>query len=144
MIPKLNVNGCYWDNPGRAGESGILRDPSGHFIFAFANVVDVAKSLQADLKAAIERVRLCVQQGFADVHVELDSWLVVRMFHDEVGIPLWLMRDFEELLALRHHVCIMTHCFREANKSAVCLARVGITSGINRVFESLDQLPLEV
>ena len=66
------------------------------------------------------------------------------MFHDEVGILWWLMCDFEELLALCHHVCIMTHCFREANKSAVCLARVGITSGINRVFESLDQLLLEV
>nr|XP_027086471.1 uncharacterized protein LOC113708207 [Coffea arabica] len=73
MIPKLNVNGCYRDNPGRAGGSGILRDP----LVAFANAVDVAKSLQAGLKAVIERVRLCVQQGFADVHVESNSWLVV-------------------------------------------------------------------
>ena len=144
MIPKLNVNGCYWDNPGRAGESGILRDPSGHFIFAFANVVDVAKSLQADLKAVLEGVKLCVQHGFADVHVESDSLLLVRMFNDELGIPWWLMRDFEELLALWHHVRVMMRCFREANRYVVCLARVGINSGSNRVFESLDQLPLEV
>ena len=105
---------------------------------------NVAKSLQANLKAVLEGVKLCIQHGFADVHVESNSLLLVRMFHDELGIPWWLMRDFEELLTLRHHVRVMTHCFREANRSTVCLARVGINSGSNRVFESLDQLPLEV
>ena len=87
---------------------------------------DVAKSLQAELKAVLEGVRLCVQRSFAEVHVESDSLLLVRMFHTKVGIPWWFMRDFEELLALRHHVRVMTHCLREANRSAVGLATVGI------------------
>ena len=117
---------------GKSRRGGILRDPEGRFIVAFAKVFDVAKSLQAELKAVLEGVRLCVQRGFAEVHVESDSLLLVRMFHAEVGIPWWLMRDFEELLALRHHVRVMTHCRREANRSAVGLA-----------MESITQVPIQ-
>ena len=140
----MNVDVCYRDNPGIAGGGGILRGLSGHFIFAFAKVFDMDGGLQADLKAVLEGVKLCVQHDFADVHVESNSLLLVQMFHDEVGIPWWLMRDFEELLALQHHVRVMMHCFQEANRSAIFLARVATNSGYNRIFESLDQLPLEV
>ena len=85
MIPKLNVDGCSRGNPGRSGRSGILRDSSEHFIFAFSRVFGVANSLQVELKALLVGVRLCVQKGFLAVHVESDSLLLVRMFHGELG-----------------------------------------------------------
>ena len=59
---KLNIDGCSKGNPNLSGGGGILRDVSGSFIFAFAGCFGYGTSLQAEAKALLLGLQLCVQR----------------------------------------------------------------------------------
>ena len=100
-IPKLKVDECSRGNPGRFGRGGILRASSGEFIFAFLCASGDVTSLHSELKAMLHGVKLCEQRGILPVHVESDFLLLVKMFHGEIGVPWFLLCEFEELVAMR-------------------------------------------
>ncbi|XP_027184038.1 uncharacterized protein LOC113782345 [Coffea eugenioides] len=143
-LPKLNVDGCSRGNPGTSGGGGILRDTAGCFVFAFSCFSGDVTSLHSELRAMLYGVKLCVQRGIIPIHVESDSLLLVRMVRGELRVPWFLRREFEELIAFRHHLHAVTHCFREVNRVADRLSNVGADSGSDRVYETLALLPLLV
>ena len=54
------------------GGGGILRDGGGRLLLAFSCHLGHATSLQAEVRALLFGVKLCVQRGFGRLDVELD------------------------------------------------------------------------
>ena len=52
-----------------------------------------------------------------------------------------MLREFEELVALQHHLHAVTHSFREANTPVDRLANIGTDSSLNMVYDSVVELP---
>ncbi|XP_071905976.1 uncharacterized protein [Coffea arabica] len=74
---KLNTDGCSKGNPGISGSGGILRDGGGRFCLAFSCHFGKATSLQAEARALLVGVEMCIQGGFDLFEVELDSLVLV-------------------------------------------------------------------
>ena len=61
---KLNFDGFYNPFTLTAGIGGIIRDSTGTLIMAFAGKVSADNALEAELKALIKGVELCVEKHF--------------------------------------------------------------------------------
>ena len=124
---KLNTDGSALGNPGSAGGGGVIRDWVGRWVAGFSRKIGIATSLLAKLWAFRDGLMLCVDRNLAMVEVELDAKAVVDMLAN----PLYsnnaispLLEDCRFLISKIPHVKIK-HCYREANRCADNLARMG-------------------
>ena len=63
-----------------SGGGGILRDSDGIMLYAFFGYLRDGTSLQAEAKALLIGLMLCVQRGFIDnLIIESDSMMLVRI-----------------------------------------------------------------
>nr|XP_027067494.1 uncharacterized protein LOC113693117 [Coffea arabica] len=77
-LQQLNIDGCLKDNPGVSGGGGILRSTEGRLLFAFSVYLGQCTSLQAEAKALLLGLQLCVQRGCLDnLVVESNSMMLV-------------------------------------------------------------------
>ena len=75
----MNADGCSRGNPGRSGGGGLFRDYDGSFLISFSYWFGETISLQVETKALLLGVRLGVSRGFAKLHLESDSLVLVRI-----------------------------------------------------------------
>ncbi|XP_065617460.1 uncharacterized protein LOC136062392 [Quercus suber] len=137
---KLNTDGSSLGNPGLARGGGLIRNEEGRRVAGFARKIGITSSFLAGLWALRDGLSLCVSRGFAAVEVELDAKSIV----DAISNP-----EYSNILAsslmddCRHMVkqvprIQFKHCFREANRCADALARMGGFLDVDfTVFESL-------
>ena len=71
-VLKFNTDGCSKGNSGISGGGGILRDGGGRLLLAFSCYLRQASSLQAEVRALLFGVKLCVQRGFSRLDIELE------------------------------------------------------------------------
>ena len=76
---KLNTDGSSRGNPGRPGGGGVLRDGEGKLLLAFSTFVGSCTSIQAEARALLFGVNLCISCGYVGVHVEVDSFVLVQI-----------------------------------------------------------------
>lgn len=133
---KLNTDGSSLGNPGSAGGGGVIRDWSGRWVVGFSRKIGIATSLLAELWAIRDGLMLCIDRNLAMVEVELDANAVVDMLAN----PLYsnnaispLIEDCRYLVSQIPHVRIK-HCYREANRCADKLARMGANQNLNLIF----------
>ncbi|XP_027183778.1 uncharacterized protein LOC113782066 [Coffea eugenioides] len=103
----LNTDGCSKGNPGIGGSGGVLRDPAGRPLVGFSAFFGETSSLQAEALALLTGLRVCAQQGFTDVRVQLDFMFWWGFLHDSFTV-------------------LGTSTGRETNKVADILANVGV------------------
>ena len=124
---KLNTDGSSLGNPDQAGGGGVIRDHAGHWIRGFTRRVGVTTSLAAELWALRDGLSLIVDMGFLYVSIEMDA-LMVASFLALNSIPhpslRTLVDDCRFLLQRIPHK-ELKHVFREANKCADRLAKLG-------------------
>lgn len=140
-LVKLNSDGCSKGNPGIGGGGGLLRDSQGYFLFGFSCYFGWVSSLQAEIKALLFGVKLCLSKGYTLLHIECDSLLLVEMIKGKSGGPWTVQRDLQELLQYKIHFAQINHCFREANCPADRLSNVGVLQKSDVVYESFAALP---
>jgi ribonuclease HI len=124
---KLNTDGSSLGNPGQAGGGGVIRDHVGHWIRGFTRRVGVATSLAAELWAIRDGLSLIVDMGFLYVTIEIDALMVVSFLAlNSIPHPSLrpLVADCRFLLQRIPHK-ELKHVFREANKCADRLAKLG-------------------
>ncbi|XP_027118404.1 uncharacterized protein [Coffea arabica] len=141
---KLNSDGCARGNPSVSGGGGVVRDWEGRFIVGYSCFFGSLTSLHAELKAMLFGVRLCVARGFQELHVESDSFVLVQILQGTHGCPWRLQRVVDELLSVKPHFHEITHCCKEANKSADYLANLGANTEQDGVFDDFRALPVTV
>jgi ribonuclease HI len=124
---KLNTDGSSLRNPNQAGGGGVIRDHADHWIHGFTRRVGVATNLAAELWALRDGLSLIVDMGFLYVSIEIDAFMVVS-FLALSSIPYPSLRtlvdDCRFLLQRIPHK-ELKHVFREANKCADRLAKLG-------------------
>ena len=140
---KLNTDGCSKGNPGLSGGGGILRDVSGPFIFAFAGCFGYGTSLQAEAKALLLGLQLCVQRTMVrQLVVESDSRLLIQILTNNSQCPWSISGEVEQCFTLSKGSIQFKHCYRQANKVADILANVRCTlSDSICLYEHLSSLP---
>ena len=124
---KLNTDGSSLGNPGLARGGGLIRNKEGIWVAGFARKIGITTSFFAELWALRDGLNLCISRGIAAVEVELDAKAIV----DVVINPKYSnicafvpMDDCRHLIKQFPQICFK-HCYREANRCADALARMG-------------------
>ncbi|XP_071921742.1 uncharacterized protein [Coffea arabica] len=81
-----------------------------------------------ELRALLVGVKYCIARGFQELHVEADSLMLIRIVQWASACPWQLQRELDDLLQFRHCFLTISHCYREANSPADCLANYGVDS----------------
>nr|XP_027062765.1 uncharacterized protein LOC113689142 [Coffea arabica] len=131
----------YADLAGLSGGGGLLRDSQGGFLLGFSCFLGITTSLHAELQALLYGVKLCVDWGYRELHLEVDSLILVQIISAELACPWRLQVELDDLLQHQSLFRSITHCFREANKPSDRLAKMGADRGRDVLFESFAELP---
>jgi ribonuclease HI len=123
---KLNTDGAS-NNNNVAGCGGLVRDREGDWLGGFAKYVGSSSAVVAEAWGVLEGLRYVWNKGFRKVELNVDSLALVniiknRTCHSAVGgmimKHIWRMMD-------RDWEVEVSHIYREANKWADTLAKVG-------------------
>ncbi|XP_019228615.1 PREDICTED: uncharacterized protein LOC109209747 [Nicotiana attenuata] len=82
-FPEASKNGSYNANSGKAGLGRILRDDKGNLVMAFSHPTTCNSNIIAEEQAAKFGMQWCIQNGFKDFSLELDSTAVIQMINDK-------------------------------------------------------------
>jgi len=80
-------------NPGKIGGGGILRDEQGEIIYAFAIPLGEGTNNQAEIQAASYGLNWCIQHGYNNIILEVDSELLTRWIL-QTSTPPWRIQKF--------------------------------------------------
>ena len=116
----------------------MIRDHNGSWVLGFARARGIASSVEVELWALWDGLRLCVEKKFHAVEVELDTRVVVDWMtdrtRDNIAYSI-LISDYKYLINLISTV-VVKHCYREANQWTDKLARLGGTQQLEfSIFE---------
>lgn len=74
---KLNTDGSALGNPGLVGGGGIIRDHNGMWVWGFSRAIETASSVEAELWALRDGLKLCISLNLQAVEIDLDAKVVV-------------------------------------------------------------------
>lgn len=142
---KLNTDGSYMINQGKAGAGGIVRNRNGQMIMAFAAPVEFLTNNYSETQAALQGLIWCCQQNFQHLTIELDSFFVVNMILSKCNTPWKLQDDIAQIREKTHlHNIKVKHCLREGNTVADFLSKYATTLTTKVTFMNEKDLPTEV
>lgn len=142
---KLNTDGSFNSEEGKAGAGGIVRKRNGHMVMAFATPVHFYTNNYSEVKAALHGVQWCITRNPRKLILELDSLLVVNMILGKCKIPWKLQRDITTIqqMVQQNNIQIQ-HCFREGNEVADLLSKHAHNLNNMAIFLEESELPREV
>ena len=94
-------------------------------MLAFSCSFGLASSMQAEARALLFGVKLCLQRGIDTLDVELDSLVLVHILNSLVRCPWGIHTEVQQLMGVAHHFPRILHCYRQANQVADILANTG-------------------
>nr|POE75724.1 putative ribonuclease h protein [Quercus suber] len=112
---------------GLTGGGGLIRNCHGEWISGFARSIGLTTSLAAECWAVRDGLMLCLRLGLNAVEVEVDASYLVSLLanaavtNSEISS---LVDDCRDMLKKLSHTRVK-HCYREGNKCADRLARLG-------------------
>lgn len=128
---KLNTDGSSVGTLGLVGGGGVIRDEEGKWVIGYARKIGAANNFFAKLWALRDGLLLCLQSHTQAVVIVMDAKVIVDAFAQQGNsnvIISSLMDDCRQLVAQIPQVRI-THVYREANKCADHLAKLGSSMG---------------
>lgn len=141
---KLNSDGCAAGSPGLAGCGGVVRDSHGNWVTGFSRHIGITNSFVAELWGLRDGLLLCNNLNIPALIVEMDAKSIVDIFCrngyvNEVISPLlddcrMLINNFQQIQ--------VSHVFRQSNRCADALARVGADQALD--FRSFESPPVDV
>nr|XP_009610366.1 uncharacterized protein LOC104104078 [Nicotiana tomentosiformis] len=138
---KLNTDGRFKKSDGSTGLEGALRRDNGEIIMAFSFPYRCNNHNLAEAYAAYLGITWCIQNGYTDFTLEMDSLLLVDMLRGEKESNYRMAKITEKIAQLRRTANInIHHCYREANQQADCLAKMASKAQNGAFFFSGQQL----
>lgn len=138
---KLNTDGSSHGNPRLRGGKGILRDPNGDVVFAFAKYYGSTSSPQAEARALYTGLEICASKGLSQIVVETDSKLLWGILVSKSISPSSICSLIQKIRCFDPLVISVIHCFREVNMVADSLASFSIFSGSFMLFQAQQAQP---
>uniref|UniRef100_M1B2T8 RNase H family protein n=1 Tax=Solanum tuberosum TaxID=4113 RepID=M1B2T8_SOLTU len=96
-IIKINTDGSYVHETGRAGIRGIIRNSCGDLIMAFSFLVECKNSNMAEAMAVEFGVKWCIQHGYTNFILELDSMNIVNMLANDIVTNMKLKQVIDSI-----------------------------------------------
>ena len=124
----LNIDGSATGNSSIAGGGGLIRDENGEWVTGFARRIGSTNSFLAELWALRDGLQLCLQANAHAVIIEVDAKAIVDAFNSPTSHDAFVSPIMEDcrLMASRIPQRRFRHIYREANKCADFLARLGL------------------
>lgn len=125
---RVQCDGASRGNPGPAA-AGVVITPATGAPIAIGQVLGTLTNNQAEYRAILIGLRECLQLGFAEVEVLLDSELAVKQINGQYKVknadllPLW--REAKRLLARFAHATVR-HVPRAFNANADAAANAAL------------------
>jgi len=113
----LSVNGSCSGDPIRTGYSGILRNHSGNFIYAFSGYINHSHDiLFAELPALYQGLILAINLNYKEVACHSDSLPTVNLIKEDLNhfkVYVVLILNIKDLFSSRNFS--LHHSLREGN-----------------------------
>ena len=141
---KLNTDGSSLGNPGLAGGGGIIRNHVGDWVGGFSRAIGVITSIQAELRALKDGLKLAIDLGILNVEIKMDSLVAVELVKSITTPNAFLSTIVADcrFLIERFELCSLKHIFRETNDCANLLAKAGCDQTLD--FISFSNAPAYV
>ena len=101
----------------------------------------IASSMQAEARALLFGVNLCLQRDFDAFDVELDSSVLVQILNRTSQCPWSIYKEVQQLVGLVSHFPRIRHCYRQANQVADILANEDCRQGHVEIYLAASALP---
>ncbi|CAN1825719.1 Putative ribonuclease H protein At1g65750 [Linum perenne] len=123
----VNTDGAVNQTSGKAAAGGLIHNSNGYCLGAFTMNIGYCSITRAELRGAIQGLRLAWKEGVRQVELQVDSLAIVQLI-EAPGDPQHQhsmeVRDVKDLLSRDWDVRIW-HVYREANHAADHLASTG-------------------
>ncbi|XP_075098508.1 uncharacterized protein LOC142175508 [Nicotiana tabacum] len=119
---KLNIDGAFLKEKLHAGIERVFRNSSGKWIMGFTKYCYITCSLQAELLALEQGLKLAVEMPYTVIEIESDSTDIIKMLMDENASTNACLLNYRSLMH-RLKSTVIRHNFREGNVVADCLAK---------------------
>ncbi|PON49332.1 Ribonuclease H [Parasponia andersonii] len=125
---KLNFDGSSKGRAGKASIGGVIRNHKAEFLMGYAESIGRANSTIAELTALRRGLELVLENGWSHVWLEGDAKTLV-----EIIVKRRQVRCAEVQKHVSHinsiipelNSCIVSHIYREGNRTADKLAKMG-------------------
>ncbi|XP_070029096.1 uncharacterized protein [Nicotiana sylvestris] len=114
---KLNIDASYNNVTQKCGLGGTFRNTNGHWIVGFGKSSYASGSLEAELKALLEGLKMAKEWKLDPFAIESDSVEAIQsilqgnmLYDDIVNECRWLMHQQKET--------ILRHTFKQGNNAA--------------------------
>ncbi|CAL5325064.1 unnamed protein product [Camellia sinensis] len=124
---KLNTDGASKNNPGLAAADGIIRDWTGKWISDFCRNIGHSSSIEAELWAMRDGLKLALDLNLTGIEVETDATIMQNIIlgnFNHCHQLSNLIHDCRYLLD-RLGTSTISHTYWEGNKCADLLANEG-------------------
>ncbi|XP_019240300.1 PREDICTED: uncharacterized protein LOC109220287 [Nicotiana attenuata] len=125
-----------------AGLGGVIRDDQGDTIMAFSIPYNAENHNIAEAQATWIGTNWCIQNGFTQATLELDSLYIVEILRKESATSYKFSQIINKIReAINTFNIQISQCYREANQGADCLAKMTVNIQQPAYFYSNQQLP---
>ena len=124
---KLNTDASVLPSSNCAGEGGLIRDSYGSWIRGFSRLIGASNCLLAELWALRDGIAIAKNLNISKLVINVDATEVISLFSkpsSDNRLTQPIVDDCKNMLQVfqEYH---MQHCFRETNKVADLLAKLG-------------------
>ena len=136
---RLNSDGSLSGNPGLAGSGGLIQNGEGDWVCGYARNIGITTSFAVELQGLKDRLLQCLNLHLPIIEIEIDAKSIVDLLNNPKAtnnVVSPLVDDCRYLISQLPRVRVK-HYFREANRCADVLARLGSNQAIDfYVFSS--------
>ncbi|KAF7845007.1 putative ribonuclease H protein At1g65750 family [Senna tora] len=141
---KCNVDGSVHGVHHSATCGGVIRDEAGNVLLAFSRNLGSYSITWAELHDIFDGLDLLSSRGFKTIELDSDSSTAIALLTSVVdeSHPCYPLIHHIKRMLERHWVVVLKHVYRESNKVADFMARMGFPSWHNPIqsaFRSVDQ-----
>ena len=139
----MNTNGSALHNPGKIGGGSILRNDYGNIIYAFCIPFGEGSNNQAEVQAATYGLNRCIQHGFRNIILEVDSELLTKWLSQKDKPPWRIQRFIKDLQLLTNQCTVFScvHVYRKSNNTTDILAKHSHNQDIIQHYYTYNHLP---
>ena len=124
---RLNSDGSSLGNLGLAGSGGLIRNGDGDWVCGYAKKIGITTSFVAELQGLRDGILQCLKLHLPTIKIEIDVKSIVDLLNNPraaESVVSTLVDDCRYLISQLPWVRVK-HYFREANRCADVLARLG-------------------
>ena len=140
----MNTDGSIFGSFGQAGCGGVVRDEHENWIAGFTRHIGTTNCFAAELWGLRNGLSLCLSLNILCLVVEVDAKAVVDILknhnYDNIIISP-IMEDCRQLVSCFQQIQI-NHCYRQANRCADLLAKLGVEQEID--FQNFLSSPVDI